>query len=155
MKECFCGSHRSFENCCNRFISGQVKPQTPEELMRSRYSAYTIGDLEFIAETMKEPASHGFNKESAEQQSKQMHWLALEIKNTKTEGNKGIVEFIAHYSADNKKYSLHEVSEFSREDNTWYYVNGKIIPEPALKISRNETCPCGSAKKYKKCCGNY
>lgn len=24
-------------------------------------------------------------------------------------------------------------------------------PEP--KISRNEPCPCGSAKKYKKCCG--
>lgn len=26
--------------------------------------------------------------------------------------------------------------------------------EPTEKISRNAPCPCGSGKKYKKCCGN-
>ena len=29
----------------------------------------------------------------------------------------------------------------------------EIQPPRAIKIGRNELCPCGSGKKYKKCCG--
>ena len=52
----------------------------------------------------------------------------------------------------------HEVGEFLRQDCRWYYVDGKLVPpetkkNEAPKVGRNDPCPCGSGKKYKKCCG--
>ena len=72
--------------------------------------------------------------------------------------DEGYVEFIAHYSANGQTVEHHEHSYFKRLDGEWKFIDGEIesgVPyvreEP--KIGRNDPCPCGSGKKYKKCCG--
>ncbi|MBL4692142.1 MAG: SEC-C domain-containing protein, partial [Magnetovibrio sp.] len=69
----------------------------------------------------------------------------------------GTVLFSARFK-ENGELNVHrELSDFRRENGEWVYVDGKINPqgEPrrVQKVGRNEPCPCGSGKKYKKCCG--
>jgi SEC-C motif-containing protein len=66
-----------------------------------------------------------------------------------------MVEFRALYRTITGMGVLHERSRFLYEDGCWYYVDGELIEDGALrsgKTGRNEPCPCGSGKKYKKCC---
>lgn len=158
MQDCPCGSGKTLDHCCDMFISGQQLPTTPEELMRSRYTAYTQANVEYIAKTMKAPANKDFNPDYTRDWSKRLTWLKLEIVKASMENEIGYVEFLAHFSENNKRFVMHEISEFHRENDQWYYVDGKE-PEKkptfaATKIARNDPCPCGSSKKYKKCCGN-
>ena len=148
METCPCGLNKSYADCCERFVSGNQIPQTPEELMRSRYTAYTQANVDYIAATMKGSASLDFNKEHAKELAKQIKWLDLKVIQAKQEGEKAFVEFVARYLINNKPDVIHEISEFNLEDGRWYYIDG-ITP----KIGRNDACPCGSQKKYKKCCG--
>ena len=50
----------------------------------------------------------------------------------------------------------HELASFRREEGRWVYVDGDMNPKgpprQVAKVGRNEPCPCGSGKKYKKCC---
>ncbi len=113
IKYCPCGAGKAYLECCGIFISNQKVPSTPEELMRSRYTAYTQINLDYIARTMKSPAADNFDREEVQEWAKAVSWTGLEIINTGTECNKGIVEFRAHYYVDGKKQVLHEISEFN------------------------------------------
>ncbi len=155
---CPCGSSKVYDACCGRFIEYQEIPVTAEELMRSRYTAYVRRNLEYIAATMKSPASDHFNLQAALQDAKQTQWQGLEVLAAKTEGDQAQVEFKAYYQEEGRKFCLHERSDFRREGKRWYYVDGHLFPsqkQPVRnsKIQRNDPCPCGSQKKYKKCCG--
>ncbi len=155
---CPCSSKKAYAECCGLFISGENSPSTPEELMRSRYTAYVQANMEYIARTMKSPAADHFNIEASRAWAKKVKWAGLEVVEATQDANKGIVEFCAYYAEDNKKEVLHEISEFLFENGKWYYLNG-IYPSPEKtpsapsKIGRNDPCSCGSSKKYKKCCG--
>jgi len=149
-QHCPCGTGKSYADCCGVFISNQKLPLTPEALMRSRYTAYTRANIDYIIQTMKSPAADNFDVKDAEEWAKTVNWIGLDVIKTKYDANQGIVEFRAHYSLDGKKNILHEISEFRFENGKWYYVDGTI---PNQKIGRNDPCPCGSNKKYKKCCG--
>lgn len=160
MQFCPCGSNKLHAKCCEVFISGKKIAPTPETLMRSRYTAYTQGNVDYIKATMKDEAAKDFDPEATKTWSQHAKWLGLEVVHASpvtAETNVGFVEFIAHYIFNNKKENIHEVSEFHREDNHWYYVDGShtdesISSQQAIKIGRNDSCPCGSGKKYKKCC---
>lgn len=149
MNNCPCSSNKDYDACCGIFITKKSLPKTPEELMRSRYSAYFLKDIDYIADTMQGPAAQGFVKEEAQKWADQLQWTQLEVLNSKIAGAKGWVEFKAHYIENGKKNILHEKSEFILDDNKWYYTDGVF---PGTGIGRNEPCPCGSHKKYKKCC---
>lgn len=149
MKQCPCGSGKAYPDCCGKFIEHNEIPSTPEELMRSRYSAFAIHNLLYIEKTMKSPAADNFSKDSPAA----IKWLKLEVINSSVESNNGYVEFIAYYSDHGRMGALHEKSKFKLEDGRWYYTDGLIIETPAaLKIGRNSPCICGSGKKFKKCC---
>jgi|SRR5579885_1052707 SEC-C motif-containing protein len=155
---CPCGSQNVYSACCGRFIENFQHPSSPEELMRSRYTAYTLGNIDYIARTMKPPASNDFDPDSAREWAQQATWIKLDVLNTSLNNTKGIVEFQAHYSLGDKIYVLHEVSEFHLLDGLWYYVDGKIpaagnLSSLAKRTGRNNPCLCGSGKKFKKCCG--
>ena len=45
---CYCGNQKYYSECCYPFISGNLKPETPKQLMRSRYSAFFIKDIEYL-----------------------------------------------------------------------------------------------------------
>lgn len=145
MTVCPCGSTKNYAECCGKYIDHQAIPATPEALMRSRYTAYTQANVEYIAETMKYAAAKNFNPQEARAWAQQVQWIKLEVLHATTQENKGIVEFIAYYQFNQQSEKIHEISEFLRENGRWYYVDKK-------RISRNDLCPCGSGKKYKKCC---
>lgn len=155
IQDCPCGSKKTFQECCERFISGQLFPVTPEELMRSRYTAYAVSNMDYIIRTMKPPAADHFRAENTTTDTQHYPWVKLHIIRSEHNNTDGTVEFQAYYLNANTLCVLHEISQFRRDDGIWYYIDG-TMPEtqnPVKKISRNDLCVCGSEKKFKKCCG--
>jgi len=159
MTACPCCSGKKYADCCGLFIDDAKLPATPEQLMRSRYTAYTQANVAYIARTMKSPAIDEFEEDDARAWALSVKWIKLEVLDSGVREDQGFVEFIAHFSQHGKRQSLHEASEFQRLDGEWYYLDGKQpaakarIPASAIQIGRNDPCHCGSGKKFKKCCG--
>jgi SEC-C motif-containing protein len=145
---CACGSQKLYAECCGPFHSGDALPNTPEQLMRSRYSAYTMANADYIDQTMCGPAAIGFDKSEARQWAASVVWQGLEVKSAKQDGDKGEVTFIASFKEQGRLQQIKERSAFERIDGKWYYVD-QVKPQ---KVGRNDPCPCGSGKKFKKCC---
>lgn len=122
---CPCGLPTNYDQCCGRFIVANEIPQTPEELMRSRYSAYCQADMTYIMKTMLSPAADGFEPKSAEKWARESVWVKLEILKTTQKNDKGTVKFKAYYFLDGKLVTIHELSYFERQNGRWYYIDGK------------------------------
>ena len=128
MQKCPCGTGKPYVDCCGVFISHQQYPATPEELMRSRYTAYSLANMDYILETMKPPAATGFDAKSTRKWAKKIKWTGLKIVSTQQNAIHGTVEFIACYDdAKKKKHILHEISEFHFENGRWVYFDGKFL----------------------------
>lgn len=125
MKKCPCGNEKNYDDCCGQFINQHKIPATPEELMRSRYTAYSKANIDYIVATMKSPASDGYDAASARKWARNIHWLNLQVMHSRVEGTTGYVEFIATYLDKNIKQEMREVSEFRLVEGRWYYVSGK------------------------------
>jgi SEC-C motif-containing protein len=161
MNQCPCGSDLEYENCCAPLIKGTHPAETAEQLMRSRYSAFAESEIEYLINTTHPDHKEGMDEKSIRKWSQNSTWHRLEIINTEKGGsddNEGIVEFIAHYSEKNSRRKHHEIASFKKEDGNWLYFDGEtpqiqqvVRSEP--KTGRNDPCPCGSGKKFKKCCG--
>ncbi|MBN2509657.1 MAG: YchJ family protein [Spirochaetales bacterium] len=157
---CYCGSGDTFTRCCKPVIEGTKEAETPEMLMRARYSAYVTGNVRFIGDTHDPDHQDGFDEEGAAEWSKNAHWLGLEIHSAtgnEKDDTKGTVEFSANYEMDGTAQRHHEQSSFVKKNGKWFFVSGRMIVDQVVrdrdKIGRNDPCPCGSGKKYKKCCG--
>jgi SEC-C motif-containing protein len=97
---------------------------TAEQLMRSRYTAFVIGDAEYLLETW-----HPETRPRALQFDSEQRWLGLKVKRTARglEGDgDGVVEFIARYKIAGRGYRLHEISRFACVDGCWLYVDGEF-----------------------------
>ncbi len=158
--QCPCGSGKPFEVCCQKYIEELETPLTAEQMMRSRYSAHVNQQIDYIKKTTHPDSLKDFNRESTTKWAKESQWLELEIisVNDGLENDEtGEIEFKAKYIEGKSTQIHHELSVFKKVNNEWYFHSGKRPPqEPivnkAAKIGRNEPCPCGSGKKYKKCC---
>ena len=161
---CPCGTGKDYADCCAPFHQGKEWPETAESLMRSRYSAYVKCELGFLKESFAPSQRGEFDENSSRQWATQSKWKSLEILNT-TKGSAkdttGTVEFIARYDIGGKEQAHHEIAEFRKEGDgakkRWYFVDGKAPEKKPIvreepKVGRNDPCPCGSGKKYKKCC---
>ncbi len=158
---CYCNSTRPYSECCEPFHLKKAFPETAEQLMRSRYSAYAVNKIEYIANTNDPSSKEGFDQEAAEAWAKESEWLGLEIVATRAgdaKDSEGEVEFKATYKADDETQVHHEVSLFRRlgASKHWFYIDGKTVRAPVAraepKVGRNDPCSCGSGKKFKKCC---
>ncbi len=118
VKPCPCGGE-ALETCCGPFISGAELPQTPEQLMRSRYTAYALGDETYLRATWD---SAGCPAEELIDPS--IKWVGLEVRAAQEEGNDGTVEFIARAKVGGRARRLHETSRFIRRDGRWFYLDG-------------------------------
>lgn len=145
---CPCGKNETYAACCEKYISGAEIPSTPEDLMRSRYTAYSKANIDYIQQTMKSPAADNYDPVEAKKWAQSTKWLGLKVLKSSQDNDHGLVEFAAFYSNHDKQNCIYEISLFERENGRWYYIDGK---QP--KIGRNDPCICGSEKKYKKCCG--
>jgi SEC-C motif-containing protein len=158
---CPCGSVSLYALCCGPLISGEQEAQTAEQLMRSRYSAYTKAEVDYIIATTHPDYREDYNPQSIRQWAETSEWQKLEIIRTEKGGesdNEGWVEFIAYYSEKKTDKQHHELSYFKKTDGSWYFFSGTTPVKPqitTLKAGRNEPCPCGSGKKYKKCHGFF
>jgi len=159
MTPCPCGSNLVFSACCGRYHAGEAAP-TAEALMRSRYAAYALGHLDYIEATCSGPAAIAFDRAEAEILQLGTEWLGLEVSRTtrgRERDSEGTVSFTARYRHKGTEQALVETSLFRRIDDRWFYYDR--APEfaaagaAAARAGRNDPCPCGSGKKYKKCCG--
>ncbi len=174
--KCPCSSNLEFNKCCEPFLKGTAKPKTAEELMRSRYSAYTEVDIEYIKNTLAPESRGDFDVKSTREWAQKAKWSGLQILSTDKGGpedKKGTVEFVATYEFQGDGLDHHETAQFRKSDSgDWLFVDGDshthragethhhhghAKPEQVIrdspKIGRNDPCTCGSGKKYKKCCG--
>lgn len=158
---CPCGSGLPFDECCGPYLMGDVNPPTAAALMRSRYSAYAMRSIDYLYKTSGPRVRKEFDAESSQRWSDASTWTGIEILRTEDgeeNDSKGVVEFIAHYEIKGRIYDHHEISTFEKIDGIWYFIDGEFVGPPpqrreSPKIGRNDPCPCGSGKKYKKCCG--
>jgi SEC-C motif-containing protein len=152
--DCYCGSQKNYKNCCHPFLTGASKPETPEQLMRSRYTAFCIKDIEYLISTHHPSRRQDNERDLLTNTIHETQWLGLKILKTdmvSDDPHTGFVEFTAFYKTQNTNGQLHERSKFIREAGQWYYLYGEFI-EPMV-FGRNDPCWCGSNKKYKKCHG--
>lgn len=149
---CPCGSQTDYSQCCGAIISGQKKADTAEALMRSRYTAFTQANIDYIEATMRGQAAENFDRVESENWAQKAEWLGLEVKNAEATQPIAYVEFIAKYRFDGHLLSIHERSKFELIDGQWYYLSGLNPHKAHDKLGRNDICSCGSGKKYKRCC---
>jgi SEC-C motif-containing protein len=126
---CPCGSQKIYPDCCGLYILEKNTAPTAEALMRSRYSAYALGNLEYIRDTMLPPAANGFNLKNAKERAKHIQWTRLEVLKSWQDDkhkDKAYVEFIAYYMSNDMHSNLHEISEFHFVENKWFYVDGEV-----------------------------
>lgn len=151
---CPCGQPFSYADCCGRYHHRQALPETAEQLMRSRYSAFALALADYLLATLH-PARHGANEREALLNSfRNTRWEGLQIISTSAGcagDTEGTVEFVAHFRQGSQVGQLHERSRFLRVDQQWLYVDGDMLP--ARLPGRNDPCWCGSGKKFKKCHG--
>ena len=130
MTLCPCCSKNPFKECCEPFILEKKQPETPLELMRSRYTAYTRCNVLYIEKTQTGEASVGFSLKEAINWSKSALWQGLEIvayEDPLKDPNYGWVEFIAKYKMKDEFCELHEKSFFKKEKGSWYYISGEMF----------------------------
>jgi SEC-C motif domain protein len=116
---CPCGLGDDYAACCGRFHAGAPAP-TAEALMRSRYSAFAVGDPGYLARTW-----HPAGRPETLALDPAIRWTRLAVLETQDGGlfdSAGTVRFRAVYVQDGKRGVLAENSRFVREDGRWTYL---------------------------------
>ena len=154
---CYCSSPLSFEECCLKIHQDPRKATHPTQLMKARYSAFSVGNVDFLNQTSL--SSIPLKIEDINQ----MCWLSLEVMDAGVgsleEQQQGWVEFKAYFrekgASINEIGLLHERSSFLFDVTRghWIYTNGSPTWS-SIKMSRNDRCICQSNRKWKKCCGS-
>lgn len=130
---CPCGSQKDFAQCCEKLISGAEVAATAEQLMRSRYSAFATKSLEYLKSSLDPQNLHEFNPLATRQWAEAAEFTGLEILRAEEKGNKGTVEFKAHYRMNGEEHIHHEIATFRKQQGQWFYKTGKVheIPDKA------------------------
>ncbi len=142
------------------FLRGEATPSTAAELMKSRYAAYVLGEVDYLLASHDPTSREQVDRDGAAKWSAEADWDGLEIVSTEAGGaddDRGVVEFIARYQMSGAPLVHHERATFRKHEGRWFYVDGEMVRQKparreAPKVGRNEPCPCGSGKKFKKCC---
>ncbi len=147
MEKCYCKSGLKFSECCEPVLRVLEVPATALALMRSRYSAYCLGDVNYLQATTHDHTWSDEELKFIQDWADNSFWQHLEI----VDFSDDIVEFKAYYIFKNVQHLHHEKSTFLKVNDMWKYIDGEIY-EDKVTFLRNETCICGSGKKYKRCC---
>lgn len=140
--------------------------------MRSRFSAYVLQLVPYIAETYYPAAQSADTMAEIAAFAASAHFLALQVLASGDTPGVGsgqfpvlppafgaltapqmlsYVHFKVWFLVADKLHLLEEHSRFVQVDEHWRYIDGVLLPHPVLKIGRNDSCPCGSGKKFKAC----
>ncbi|MFC3625389.1 YchJ family protein [Vogesella amnigena] len=122
---CPCGQPLPYEQCCGRYHQGAL-PQTAEQLMRSRYSGYVLGNEPYLLQTWASTTRPAALDLSADDGVK---WLGLEVighEAGQAGDASGSVRFVARYKLGGRAFRMQENSRFVREDGAWRYLDGEV-----------------------------
>jgi len=147
---CFCCSGIAFSECCEPILRDRLLAGTPLALMRSRYTAYVLGNEKYLLDSWA-PATR---PQALSLKENRVKWLGLTIHSAETvlpADSVGRVDFSARFIEGDQLCVLRENSSFIRENGFWFYLDGSC-DITKTKIGRNAACPCGSGKKSKRCC---
>ena len=125
---CPCGSGDVFGACCGPILRGQRRAATAQALMRSRYTAFAIGDLEHLLRSWH-PGTRPGRAELAASLEQEVRWLRLDVHSADGGGpfdDAGTVRFSAVSKGSEGRRVQQELSRFVREDGSWYYVDGEL-----------------------------
>ncbi|SIQ30462.1 YchJ family protein [Aquipseudomonas alcaligenes] len=147
---CPCGSSITLDDCCGKLHQGQPAPSA-EQLMRSRYSAYTLGLIDYLVATTLPAQQAALDSDSMRAWSLGSTWLGLEVEASELLDTHAFVTFTARWHDGHGEHSHRERSAFVQQAGRWYFID----PTVPLKAGRNDPCPCGSGQKFKKCCASY
>lgn len=119
---CPCCSSLLYEDCCEPLIIWSQKAMSPEQLMRSRYSAYAKTEVDYLIETTHSKERNNYSKSEIKKWSTSNGWLKLEVLNAFDNQ----VEFKAyHQEIGSLIINIHhEKSYFEKENGEWKYLNG-------------------------------
>ena len=159
--ECPCGTELELAECCGPILAGAQPAPTPEALMRSRYTAYAQKNVPYIIASHDPETRAEIDEPATREWAASTEWLGLSVLATQDgeQEEEGVVEFVARFRDDRGlEHSHHERSRFIRRDGRWFYRDGELVKQAPVKrnspkVGRNDPCPCGSGKKYKKCHG--
>lgn len=161
LETCPCGSGKAYAACCQPIINESLPAPTAEALMRARYTAHVVKNAPFIIKTTHPSTYEASHHQAILDWIESTTWKELQVLEThkgQEQDQEGFVLFRALYEQHGKAKVHDEHSYFKKEKGDWYFVKGrtpvvKSQPVKSQKVSRNAPCPCGSGKKYKKCCG--
>lgn len=148
---CFCRSSKEYKHCCAPFHLHTAIPETAEQLMRSRYTAYVLKNIPYIVATTVPSQQSLLETHLLQEWADNTTWLGLEI--LKTENltkTQSAVEFKAIFQGEEGELAHQERSIFVKIENRWYFVDS-TVSLPTMK----QPCVCGSGKKFKHCCGEF
>jgi SEC-C motif-containing protein len=115
---CPCGSGKWLSECCGALLSGARKAETAEQLMRSRYSAYVLKNVDYLVATTWPASRTPDLADSIRSWMEQVQWLRLHVLNSSADR----VEFVAEYIANGKPEMHRERSVFKMKKGAWFYV---------------------------------
>lgn len=161
MSDCPCGSGASLAECCQPIINGAVKAEHAEALIRARYTAHTLGEMDFILATHHPSTRNDIDETATERWARESTWLGFEVIHAEEVDDSSTtarIEFMARYrDAARRRHTHHERAVFEKYHGQWYFRDAEVpdvdqFKRTAPKQGRNDPCACGSGKKYKKCC---
>lgn len=153
LKPCPCTSGHAYSQCCAPYHQGTAAPDA-QALMRSRYCAYTQGDIDYLVKTTLPAQQAALEQEAMREWSQQSQWLGLELLSFETLANDpdhAYVSFNAHWQDVGGKHTQFERSAFVQVAGHWYFID----PTAPLNANRNDPCPCQGGRKFKKCCSDF
>ena len=149
---CPCGQG-DYQHCCQPLHVGQAHAESASQLMRSRYSAFALQQIDYIVQTTALGQQVSLDVGAIADWSKSNQWLKLEVLNSneKLDKNHAQVEFKAHYHDGKQTQIHHEISHFVQHQARWYFLDPTTGQQPTMK----QPCICGSGKKFKQCCAQF
>lgn len=148
---CPCGhTQKNYVECCQPLHDGASWAQSPEQLMRSRYSAFVQQKIDYIVKTTAVGQQSQLDVVALKEWSCSTQWHHLEVLQHEIVKDKrhAYVEFKAYFMQGTQLQAHHEKSAFVCLDQQWYFLD----PTVDLHYTMKQSCICGSNKKFKACC---
>jgi SEC-C motif-containing protein len=146
-KNCYCKSKKPFAKCCEPILRVLEIAPTALSLMRSRYTAYCLGEVNYLQATTHDHTWSNEELNFIQDWADNSTWQHLEI----IQFSEDTVEFKAYYIFEGKQHVHHEKSQFQKIYDMWKYIDGDVLKDKVTFL-RNSKCICGSGEKYKRCC---
>lgn len=152
LEHCPCGQGQ-YAVCCQPLHLKRQTAQTAEQLMRSRYSAFALQQIDYILETTALGQQVFLDRDAIADWSQANQWLKLEVvqHQPKLDKSHALVEFKAYYHDGKQQHIHHEISHFVLHQQHWYFLD----PTLDMQITMKQPCICGSGKKFKQCCAQF